>query len=626
MKLVKLILKNFRGYKNFSLDLNPNLNVLIGENDVGKSTILDALNIFFNDDAKVDVSDCNISAAEKVIEIGACFSIDEGELVILDASNPTSLKSEYLLNKNNLLEIRKVINASGKAITKSSVSVYLNAYQPIITEKPLITYKQRELQQLIKQYEDKIENYESINKTKKADMRQALFDYLIDKETEFKEICINIKEIQDENLKTWDKLRDQLPFYTLFQSDRANTDGDKEVQDPMKAITKEVLAELKEDLDKIKNEVVRRVEKIGEETIQKLKEFNEEIAKQLITVPDLKSWDSLFKFSLDTDEGVPLNKRGSGVRRLILLSYFRSQAEKDAVKSGKRNIIYAIEEPETSQHPNYQRMIIDSLIKIANRASHQVFITTHTPEIAQMVNKDSLILIQKDNKGNPNVIVDEKLKMQKIAKTLGVLPSIHSRVVICVEGTNDVNFLKNINQSVKEFKEIIDLNEMDISIYALGGSKLKDWVHEDYFRRSNIIEFHLYDGDVPKYKEVVRKMNEKNDGRRFGVITSLREMENYIPPVLIEEYFDCDLSEYLGMWADFDIPGYLKNTCFEHIKDDNEREIAIKKILNGSLTKKVTAQLLKEHGVYDEIENWFKQIKEVYDKTTGVTSSRTISL
>nr|WP_324602975.1 AAA family ATPase [Bacillus smithii] len=112
------------------------------------STYIDALNIFFNDDAKVDVSDCNISAAEKVIEIGACFSIDEGELVILDASNPTSLKSEYLLNKNNLLEIRKVINASGKAITKSSVSVYLNAYQPIITEKPLITYKQRELQQV----------------------------------------------------------------------------------------------------------------------------------------------------------------------------------------------------------------------------------------------------------------------------------------------------------------------------------------------------------------------------------------------------------------------------------------------------------------------------------------------
>jgi len=68
---------------------------LIGKNDVGKSTILDALDIFFNDEVKIEPSDCYKYASDKVIEISASFKIGNDELVILDASNPTSLKSEY---------------------------------------------------------------------------------------------------------------------------------------------------------------------------------------------------------------------------------------------------------------------------------------------------------------------------------------------------------------------------------------------------------------------------------------------------------------------------------------------------------------------------------------------------
>ena len=47
MRLKKLRLKNFRSYRDVEFDFD-NLNVIIGKNDVGKSTVLDALNIFFN--------------------------------------------------------------------------------------------------------------------------------------------------------------------------------------------------------------------------------------------------------------------------------------------------------------------------------------------------------------------------------------------------------------------------------------------------------------------------------------------------------------------------------------------------------------------------------------------------
>jgi putative ATP-dependent endonuclease of the OLD family len=32
------------------------------------------------------------------MEIGACFTFEEEEIAVIDSSNPTSLKDEYLLN------------------------------------------------------------------------------------------------------------------------------------------------------------------------------------------------------------------------------------------------------------------------------------------------------------------------------------------------------------------------------------------------------------------------------------------------------------------------------------------------------------------------------------------------
>ena len=49
MKLKEVKLQNFRGYQNEVTVPFENLTVLIGRNDAGKSSILDALNIFFND-------------------------------------------------------------------------------------------------------------------------------------------------------------------------------------------------------------------------------------------------------------------------------------------------------------------------------------------------------------------------------------------------------------------------------------------------------------------------------------------------------------------------------------------------------------------------------------------------
>jgi putative ATP-dependent endonuclease of OLD family len=48
MKLKEVIIKNFRGYSHETRIRIDAITALIGKNDVGKSTILEALDIFFN--------------------------------------------------------------------------------------------------------------------------------------------------------------------------------------------------------------------------------------------------------------------------------------------------------------------------------------------------------------------------------------------------------------------------------------------------------------------------------------------------------------------------------------------------------------------------------------------------
>ena len=65
MKIKSIIIENFRGYKDRQIiDLND-FTAFVGRNDAGKSTILEALDIFFNDNKgiiEIDAADINKQA------------------------------------------------------------------------------------------------------------------------------------------------------------------------------------------------------------------------------------------------------------------------------------------------------------------------------------------------------------------------------------------------------------------------------------------------------------------------------------------------------------------------------------------------------------------------------------
>lgn len=81
---------------------------------------------------------------------------------------------------------------------------------------------------------------------------------------------------------------------------------------------------------------------------------------------------------------------------MVLINFFRAQAEKRKKLDNKTNIIYAIEEPETSQHPEHQKKLLSALIELSEANNTQILLTTHSPALAQLTPRKSINLIEKN--------------------------------------------------------------------------------------------------------------------------------------------------------------------------------------------------------------------------------------
>src|SRR5574344_2109762 len=111
MKLKALTIENFRGFvKRTRIDFEPDITAFVGKNDVGKSTIMEALDAFFN--GVIDRSDASVSGDNTSVCISCSFT-DLPDRIIIDTTRGTDLGAEYLLNEDGCLEVEKVFDCGG---------------------------------------------------------------------------------------------------------------------------------------------------------------------------------------------------------------------------------------------------------------------------------------------------------------------------------------------------------------------------------------------------------------------------------------------------------------------------------------------------------------------------------
>ena len=533
MRLISLTVENFRCYdRSFRLDFND-LTALVGQNDVGKSTLLDALSIFFATSSPDKDDACKFGNREQM-KITCEFG-QFPEKLIVDTDFPTNLASEYLLNENMNLEIRKTYN--GALINPKLTSTVAIANHPTLNGYcDLLLLKRADL---IARADSLGVNLDGIDKRKNASVRAAIWNST-------KSLMLQPSEIpldKEGAKQVWTALQPYLPAFALFKSDRPSTDQDSEAQDPLKAAIREAVKEVEPKLIEVKTYVEQQVRKIGEATVEKLREMDPDIAETLNPEITTKKWESLFQTSISGDDGIPLNKRGSGVKRLVLLNFFRAKAETSALNSKTKSIVYAVEEPETSQHPKNQRLLLSALRELCVDADRQVILTTHTPMLARYISNEDLRFIQKDKSGNRMVTVGDDDVSEEISASLGVLPDHNVKLFIGVEGQHDISFLKRISGVLRsDGRSVPDLDRMErngqIIFFPFGGSNLALWTSR--LRHLNRPEYHICDRDneppaAPRYVNHVQAVNARD--RCEALSTTKREMENYLHPEAIREAY-----------------------------------------------------------------------------------------
>ena len=184
----------------------------------------------------------------------------------------------------------------------------------------------------------------------------------------------------------------------------------------------------------------------------------------------------------------------------------------------RNDVIYAIEEPETGQHPNNQKILIDSFYELANSGNSQVILTTHSPNLSKELPLESIRFVTRDDIDKPLVLIcaPDNDVIEKVFDALGILPDIkpHVKVVVCVEGPTDIVAMHSFNRCLREhYPDLVNIeNNPQVMMIPLGGSILKHWADYQYLQKLHCKEFHIYDNDVATYQATVDVINGRGDG------------------------------------------------------------------------------------------------------------------
>ena len=429
MKIAKLNLKNFRDAQALSLELNPNLNVFVGVNGSGKSTVLDAIAIMLSWPANriirpsasgrlITENDITNSKSSSSIQLSC--EIDSNTIEWkLSKNRKGHAPSE---DKSNLLDLKDYVTAIQNQISETSekVNIPLFVYYPVnraVLDIPLRIRGQHNFD-LLTSYDNAL--------TSGANFRTFFEWFRVREDLEnekFREY-----QIHDAFFEQIKEIKDLYGEYFEENSNESSRQSDSNFSDPQLEAVRNALSKILPDFS---NLTVRR---------SPLRMEVEKNGKRL-TVNQLSGGELNLIAMI-----------GDLARRMAI-------ANPDSTKPLKGSGIVLIDEIDLHLHPNWQRTIVPKLLDVFPNC--QFIISTHSPHVITHVQPENLFLLKQTDSGIVSEKPDESygknvdrvledLMGLKTTRPDKVASDLHSIFEVI-----DAGKLKDAQKMIAELKQII---------------------------------------------------------------------------------------------------------------------------------------------------------------------------
>lgn len=413
MKLEKLVIKNFRGISDATIDFE-NFTTLVGPNNIGKSTILQAINLVL-DNKKPCKEDWpgrqpTYESMEIICEFGQLEEWETKKPAIsqLLFGDKLKIKMEAAWNSDQSSYDYEYYVYNKETKYPWTGLNYTAATKDSICKKLLIDVgitksseyndleKIKKLEEFVHENNPElIQEHEGWNIKKFANSLQQAVPHVMYVPASFK--------IEDE-LKTTNS---SSPFSFLFtkklfpkvKEDQSYIDYMQKADALQKKLKGNNSAHgpilgLAEDLNQVSS------------TLNEILDFDSKVRLFIGEIDVEPLFMKAATFLIDEELETNLNYQGSGVQRALAFAILESNAEvESSVLGEQRTVIVLYEEPELYIHPHLMRRLKNTLQKRASSPKWQVICSTHSPFLIDIAeNPKSLKLIKRDKSSNKRVV------------------------------------------------------------------------------------------------------------------------------------------------------------------------------------------------------------------------------
>jgi len=528
MMIKQLIIKNFRNLKNADLKFGKNT-LLVGSNNVGKSTVLEALDLLLGPD----------------------------RLNSLDAVNEHDFYGSRYLDKDDQpipieIETRLYgLNDRQKRLFKDHLEYWDTQDNKFVEMQEGLDEERFHLDCLrvaFKAYYDREEdefktetyflnpelpNSESTNKfiaLTRNDKREIGYLFLRVLRTGSRALSLErgsllniILDLKEIKTSSWETILSKLKG--------AGNELDKDTG------FRDVLSKIE---DKVKKYTPLRS---GEDKSSQFEITN-------LTRKNLRSSLNIFVGTEPSNELVPFRSLGTGTINVLLLALMSFIA--DLKRENEKNVIFSMEEPEIALPPYTQRRVIDELFEM----SDQALVTSHSPYVTERFINNNILVLKNDGEKISGHNVDFGPFKEKIFRRdfrTRFAEGLLSKGIIAVEGVSDELTLYATSQKLPEFcSNYIHLDIIGmVVIDNEGGGNINNI--GQFFKSLNIKTYAFYDKGQQVSKDAFDSIKE-HDHKSLEKL-----LVEEIPENVLKEFFD-DCKKY---------PDYPQGTTLKNnTKDD----------------------------------------------------------